>query len=96
MNRACFIKFRLFPNSVHFSEFLQFTRGRRLNFFSSFSIFQGSVLGNYVKDIVILWKGWILALLILLLHTCLTLFLPIPDCPTYVNNLTPLIIIWLA
>ncbi|OXA51690.1 heparan-alpha-glucosaminide N-acetyltransferase [Folsomia candida] len=34
------------------------------------------------QDITILWKGWLLALSIIMLHTLLTFLLKVPGCPT--------------
>ncbi|CAL8118108.1 unnamed protein product [Orchesella dallaii] len=34
------------------------------------------------QDILIIWKGWLIVLALVLLHTCLTFFLKVPGCPT--------------
>ncbi|ODN04117.1 Heparan-alpha-glucosaminide N-acetyltransferase [Orchesella cincta] len=35
-----------------------------------------------VQDILIIWKGWVIVLACVVLHTCLTFFLKVPGCPT--------------
>lgn len=35
----------------------------------------------YIKDLIVSLPQWTIVLLILILHTCITWFLPVPGCP---------------